>query len=68
MLPFQSGGRIAQLIQQAGCQLIYRPPYFPDLNRIEKCWATLKGRVRKLLPTLNNLHDAMEIVLRQPAS
>ena len=68
MLPFQSGGRIAQLIQQAGCQLVYLPPYSPDLNRIEKCWATLKNRVRKLLPTLNNLRDAMEIVLKQAAS
>ncbi|WP_442948013.1 transposase [Nostoc sp.] len=25
------------------CQLVYLPPYSPDLNRIEKCWATLKS-------------------------
>ncbi|MDR0679537.1 MAG: transposase, partial [Puniceicoccales bacterium] len=25
------------------CSLIYLPPYFPDLNPIEKFWANLKG-------------------------
>ncbi|MBC5795480.1 transposase [Sphaerospermopsis sp. LEGE 00249] len=51
-------------IEEAGCQLVYLPPYSPDLNRIEKCWATLKSRFRKLLSTSDNLRDAMEIVLR----
>lgn len=36
---FDHGGRIAELIEQAGCQLLYLPPYSPDRNRIEKCWA-----------------------------
>ena len=65
---FHRGGRIAQLIEDAGCQLVYLPPYSPDLNRIEKCWATLKNRVRKILSTSDNLRDAMEIVLKQAAS
>ncbi len=65
---FHPGGRIAQLIEEAGCQLVYLPPYSPDLNRIEKCWATLKSRVRKLLATSDNLRDAMEIVLKEAAS
>ncbi|MER3432617.1 MAG: hypothetical protein C4288_04100 [Leptolyngbya sp. ERB_1_1] len=29
--------------------LVYLPPYSPDLNRIEKCWAWLKSRIRKPL-------------------
>jgi len=29
---FHKGGRIFQLIQDAGCQLLYLPPYSPDLN------------------------------------
>ncbi len=65
---FHRGGRIAQLIQAAGCQLIYLPPYWPDLNQIEKCWATLNSRVRKLLPQPDNLRDAMETVLKQAVS
>jgi transposase len=65
---FHRGGRIAQLIEAAGCQLVYLPPYSPDLNRIEKFWATLKSRVRKLLLQSDNLRDAMETVLKQAAS
>ncbi len=52
---FHHGGRIAQLIQDAGCQLLYLPPYSPDLNRIEKCWAWLKSRIRKQLHNSDNL-------------
>ncbi|MEM6590917.1 MAG: transposase, partial [Cyanobacteria bacterium P01_C01_bin.73] len=31
---FHKGGRIEALIQQAGCSLLYLPPYSPDLNPI----------------------------------
>jgi transposase len=65
---FHHGGRIAQLIQAAGCQLVYLPPYSPDLNRIEKCWAWLKSRIRKQLHISNNLRDAIEFLLKQAAS
>jgi transposase len=65
---FHRGGRIAQLIAAAGCQLVYLPAYSPDLNRIEKCWAWLKSRIRKLLPKSPCLRDAMESVLKQAAS
>jgi len=34
---FGKGGRIEQLIEEAGCQLLYLPPYSPDLNQIERC-------------------------------
>ena len=33
---FHKGGRIEQLIQNAGCKLLYLPPYSPDLNKIEQ--------------------------------
>ncbi|NER83452.1 MAG: hypothetical protein F6K42_28655 [Leptolyngbya sp. SIO1D8] len=28
-------------------QTPYLPSYSPDLNRIEKCWASINSRVRK---------------------
>ena len=65
---FHHGGRIAELIEAAGCKVVYLPPYSPDLNRIEKCWAWLKSRIRKLLRDSDNLRDAMETVLKQAAS
>lgn len=65
---FHQGGRIAQLIEAAGCRLLYLPPYSPDLNRIEKCWAWLKSRIRKCLPSAASLRDAIESVLKEATS
>lgn len=60
---FHKGGRIEQLIQSVGCQLLYLPPYSPDLNKIEKCWSWIKSRIRKKLGQFECLRDAMEYVL-----
>ena len=65
---FHKGGRIAQLLEAVNCHLVYLPPYSPDLNRIEKCWAGLKSRIRKLLSSSASLRDAMDAVLKQAAS
>lgn len=61
---FHKGGHIKQLIEQAGAQLLYLPPYSPDLNKIENCWSWLKSRIRKQLNQFDCLRDAMEHVLR----
>ncbi|MDR0275187.1 MAG: transposase [Burkholderiaceae bacterium] len=37
-----------RLVEHAGCQLLYLTPYSPDLNPIEKLWANLKRRWRKV--------------------
>ncbi|XHX75885.1 MAG: transposase [Stenomitos frigidus ULC029] len=65
---FHHGGRIAQLIAATGAQVVYLPPYSPDLKRIEKCWAWLKSRIRKQLREATPLREAMEAVLKQAAS
>jgi transposase len=61
---FHKGGRIEQLIREAGCELLYLPPYSPDLNKIERCWSWLKSRIRKKLEQFDFLRDAIEDVLR----
>jgi transposase len=33
---------VRQLIEQAGAELLYLPPYSPDFNPIEPCWAKIK--------------------------
>lgn len=65
---FHHGGRIEAMIEAAGCSVVYLPPYSPDLNRIEKCWAWLKSRIRKQLRNTDNLRGAMESVLCHAAS
>jgi transposase len=61
---FHHGGRVAEIIAAAGCHLLYLPSYSPDFNRIEKCWAWLKSRIRKRLDNALSLQDAMEAVLK----
>lgn len=61
---FHKGGCIQELIEQAGCKLLYLPPYSPDLNKIEQCWSWLKSRIRKQLEQFDCLRDAVEYVLR----
>ncbi|MBP5973066.1 transposase, partial [Brasilonema sp. CT11] len=46
----------------------YLPPYSPDLNRIEKCWAWLKSRIRKCLSSFACLRQAIESVLKDAVS
>ena len=37
---------VRQLIEATGARLLYLPPYSPDFNPIEKCWAQLKQHLR----------------------
>lgn len=37
---------VRERIEEAGAQLLYLPPYSPDLNPIEKAWAKLKQLLR----------------------
>ena len=56
--------RPAELIKQAGCQVLYLPPYSPDLNQIEQCWSWLKSRIRKCRNQFDSLRDAIEHILK----
>ena len=60
---FHKGGRIEQLIQEAGCKLLYLHPVSPDLNKIERCWSWLKSRIRKQLDQHECLRDAPSHIL-----
>ena len=43
----------------AGCELLFLPPYSPDLNAIEKFRAWLKARLRKILPLFDSFEEAL---------
>jgi transposase len=40
--------RVRELIEARGCQLIYLPPYSPDLNPIEEALSKIKHILRKI--------------------
>jgi transposase len=61
---------VAERIRNTGATLLYLPPYSPDFNPIEKCWAQLKQRLRVLkarsLPSLQDaLTDALAVLTPQ---
>ena len=39
--------RVRELIEGRGCELLYLPPYSPDLNPIEQAFAKLKASLRR---------------------
>lgn len=46
-LSAHKGERVRELIEAQGCQLLYLPPYSPDLNPIEEAFAKIKSILRK---------------------
>lgn len=56
---FHKSQKTRELIESAGCKLIFLPPYSPDLNPIEKFWANMKRYVRNKNTELNKLYDTL---------
>lgn len=53
------GDDVRDLVDAAGCELLYLPTYSPDLNPIEHLFAKLKAFVKRLRPdTVDNLIQA----------
>ena len=46
-LTARKGERVRELIEERGCELLYLPPYSPDLNPIEEAFSKIKGILRK---------------------
>ncbi len=46
-LSAHKGGRVKEVVEAAGCELVYLPPYSPDLNPIEQAFSKVKGLLRK---------------------
>jgi transposase len=58
---FHNSWEIQQLIESAGCRLLFLPPYSrPDLNPIERFWSALKARIRRLLTDALSLDEAID--------
>lgn len=47
---FHKSIKTRKLIEKAACNVLFLPPYSPDLNPIEHFWFAIKHAVRKILP------------------
>jgi transposase len=64
-LSAHKGGPAQATLEAAGVQVIFLPPYSPDLNPIEKCWAKVKQALRSAKArTWDDLVDALAKALR----
>jgi transposase len=57
---FHKSEKSKKLIESAGYKFLFLPPYSPDLNPIEKCWANLKVKVRESLSQFTKFTDAID--------
>lgn len=57
---FHKSAETRKLVETHGCEILYLPPYSPDLNPIEKCWANMKTKIRELLPRVSTLSAAID--------
>jgi len=44
---FHKSQKTKELIESAGCKILFLPPYSPDLNPIEIFWANFKKLIRR---------------------
>ena len=59
-LSSHKGPRVRQMIEEAGAELRYLPPYSPDFNPIENAFSKLKALLRKAEErTIKGLWDAI---------
>ena len=64
-LAAHKSARITQAVEDAGCRLVYLPPYSPDLNPIENMWSKVKAGMRKTAArTFDAVVDAVKEALR----
>jgi transposase len=56
---FHKSEKTRRHIENAGCTLLFLPPYSPDLNPIEKFWAWFKAKIRNLIHNFSTLAQAV---------
>ena len=61
---FHKSKKVIDLVEAAGCKVIFLPPYSPDLNPIELIFAKVKQLIRGIRPrTFTQIVQATRQVL-----
>jgi len=61
---FHKSQTAKEMIEQAGCKMLFLPPYSPDLNPIEKFWSWFKSKVRSIIHNFKSLSEAIDYVFK----
>lgn len=65
---FHKSNKTRELIQSVGCEVIFLPPYSPDLNPIEKFWANMKRWVKQKIEKFDSLFDSIAFFFKYATS
>lgn len=55
---FHKSKKVIQLIEEAGCRVLFLPPYSPDLNPIEHHWFAVKNAIRAIAQEISDFYQA----------
>lgn len=61
---FHKSDKTKELVKQFSCRLLFLPPYSPDLNPIEKFWAVMKAKIKKIADGIKSLSSCVEEVFQ----
>jgi transposase len=62
---FHKSEKTKELVEKFSCRLFFLPPYSPDLNPIEKFWASMKAKIKKIADDgIKSLSVCVETVFR----
>jgi len=57
---FHKKSVLPNLAKKHNCEVLFLPPYSPNLNPIERKWAWLKRNLRKILPDFDSFQQAVQ--------
>lgn len=60
---FHKSDRVRELIESKDCELIFLPPYSPDLNEIERYWAILKKCIKRINEVFTDRWECIEYAI-----
>ena len=61
---FHKSIQTKDIIKNAGCELIFLPPYSPDLNPIEKVWAHIKSKIKSFSNKFKTLQEGVNFAFQ----
>ena len=61
---FHKKSVLPDLARQYGCEVLFLPPYSPDLNPIEKKWAWLKRKLRDIVRSHQSFDSATQTIFQ----
>ena len=61
---FHRKKQLREICEKDNRRIIFLPPYSPELNPIEKTWAWLKKKLRKIMSQFETLEDAICFVFQ----